>query len=349
MPRLRYGTNAIFRSRCHDLVNARIDHACTTYYEPLPSPTITAHIRITEDEVHLVLEHKNGQEEQFHLETIRDMPLYDKVFSAWWLAVLDPDQIEIYKKLSRALDHREFRLRGPFDCANRYITDGHYDTDCLPEIEATDVFPYYLTDESQIRGEIVFTKWCNERRIYLINVKSEAEGAMLLRDQIPVDTVVYLGGDHHETALDCHTAPTAKTTKWASQSPEISSSAGGTIPQAMASSPFCQTRGVRRIGCASMGPNVGICKGKGGGFAYWSTDSEPEAGVPVSLLHVTEIPKKGFPGGAGFMLADDIPLGDAFDGAWIMKGDRLFDKVPPEKSLDHDVLARPTSRRIFSS
>ena len=340
----RYRNSSTIRRDSHDELETRfagghadlLDTSSTSLHLDAGDPKI----RKIGSQIHLY----HGDEHVYELERLSDIGLHDRVLRPHGQIPLSGTAKKLYKALTKAIDRKLFRLRGRYDCLNEYIRTGLTESEfeALPVIRADVFCPYYYKRSSSIMGEIAYNKIIppgNEgyrRRVFCINVKREGALDNLLPDRI----VVYLGGLHDVS----DGGPSSLSRPADEETRKISTKyleyrydevqlgpAGEDFEKILIASPFPKTWPRR-----TEGVNFALAKLRNGHFLYWTTYVQPDPGEQLCNLPLDEIPRAPFNTPADFktwpVYEGDTDLASIFEGAWVLRGDRL---VLPVKDNDY--------------
>lgn len=145
------------------------------------------------------LEFYDGGEILFRSRKISRLDVDDHIVAGAGHVQICSNSRKVYKALSRAIDNKQIRFTGPFDCVNRYTLSGA-NLDC--KVLADCPVPYFLQENSPLCGSVTFDQMlpdANGRRVVIVNVENEEPA---LNTFLQVGTIVYLGGDtHHNLSL----------------------------------------------------------------------------------------------------------------------------------------------------
>lgn len=339
-----YANNSNVRQAVHDEIETRF---CDGHADDLDSSSTSLHLDDGNPSLKVegaVVYVYNGTTRQYRLQKLSDLSTDDRTFAPSGHIILSDAVVQLYKALARALDDKDFRLEGKFDCANAYVKTGMSTSQfrALPKVKADTLYPYYYRHSSDVKGNLVYDKIlppsgeAPTRRVSCINVKQAGE----LSELLPNGQVVYLGGEEHEEKdIQQHSRsvdpnPHAKYVQYRPQAPLLGPGAVDN-EDLYISSPFPQTW----KGCETGGLNIALARLRNGHFLYWSTDCSPSPGSQISKLPFRHISTEFFHDQTGAIFqpwpiyVNDEPIQrfDLFEGAWVMRGTHLVEQVQ-----DHD-------------
>lgn len=279
-----------------------------------------------------------GDSPQYQLTKLTDIITNDRVMNTTQDISLSPRVNLLYKAFTIALDHKLFRLNGPYECANEYISmhlsQNHFDA--LPVIEADTFYPYIFKHQRTVRGVVTFDEVMQDndeqRRIICVNVMRT--GSLVYF--IPNPKIIYLGGPNHHPGLSLNTS----SHTIAKIEPEELPWRRAPLPEYLIgvtqrysclriSSPFKTTWTYK-----STGPNVGIATCSHGHYLYWATSDIPSSGAAVCEVNVSCIPIEAFRSVCRLCRLsgvaediDDSKYGNCvFERAWLMRGHFLSEQ-----------------------
>lgn len=336
----KYTNNSTVRQDAHDEIETKfcgghaddLDTSSTSLHLDGGSPTL----KVEGAEVFVY----HGSTRQYRLQKLSDLNTDDRTFAPSGHNILSDAVAQFYKALARALDDKDFRLEGEFDCANAYVKTGMSTSQfrALPKVNADTLYPYYYRHSSGVKGNLVYDKILPPSgeaptgRVSCINVKRAGE----LSEFLPNGHVVYLGGDHEETDLPRHQSRSLDPnshSKYVQYRPHASLVGPGAVDNEnlYISSPFPHTWRGGETG----GLNIALARLHNGHFLYWSTDCSPSAGSQISQLPFHDISTDFFYDRTGAIFqpwpiyVNDEPVQryDLFEGAWVMRGTHLVQDV----------------------